>query len=107
MRPEQQSSEIPRRGAAGAAGRDRVSNHMMSREFSLDKIDVIGPDHYAKNGYPHAEWAYLRKHQPVFRVERPNVDPFWQSPNMPTLSTSRASRTCGTTARAWRFSPAS
>jgi cytochrome P450 len=49
----------------------------MNTEFSLDTIDVIGPDHYAKNGYPHAEWAYLRKHKPVFRVERPNADPFW------------------------------
>ncbi len=46
-------------------------------EFSLDTIDIIGPDHYAKHGYPHAEWAWLRKHQPVFHVERPNVEPFW------------------------------
>ena len=25
-------------------------------EFSLDTIDVISPDHYQKNGYPHAKW---------------------------------------------------
>jgi cholest-4-en-3-one 26-monooxygenase len=46
-------------------------------EFSLDTIDIIGPDHYAKHGYPHAEWAFLRKHKPVFYVERPSVEPFW------------------------------
>ena len=46
-------------------------------EFSLDTIDIISPDHYQKNGYPHAEWAYLRKHHPVFYVDRPRVDPFW------------------------------
>ncbi|MFZ0676136.1 hypothetical protein [Candidatus Binatus sp.] len=46
-------------------------------EFSLDTIDVISPDHYQKNGYPHAEWTYLRKHHPVFHVDRPRVDLFW------------------------------
>jgi len=46
-------------------------------EFPLDTIDIISPDHYQKNGYPHAEWAFLRKHHPVFYVERPRVDPFW------------------------------
>ena len=46
-------------------------------EFPLDSIDIISPDHYQKNGYPHAEWTYLRKHHPVFYVERPRVDPFW------------------------------
>jgi cytochrome P450 len=46
-------------------------------EFPLDTIDIISPDHYQKNGYPHAEWTFLRKHHPVFYVERPRVDPFW------------------------------
>jgi cholest-4-en-3-one 26-monooxygenase len=46
-------------------------------EFSLDTIEIVSPDHYQKNGYPHAEWTYLRKHHPVFHVERPRVDPFW------------------------------
>jgi cytochrome P450 len=47
------------------------------QQFSLDTINIIGPDHYAKNGYPHAEWAYLRKHKPVFWCEFPHTDPFW------------------------------
>ncbi len=46
-------------------------------EFPLDTIDIISPDHYQKNGYPHAEWTFLRKHHPVFYIERPRVDPFW------------------------------
>jgi len=50
---------------------------MTSTEISLDTIDIISPDHYAKNGYPHSEWAYLRQHKPVFHVDRPNVQPFW------------------------------
>ena len=47
------------------------------QNFSLETLDVIGPDHYAKNGYPHREWAYLRKHQPVSWREHPHTDPFW------------------------------
>jgi cholest-4-en-3-one 26-monooxygenase len=46
--------------------------------FDLATLDIIGPDHYQKHGYPHAEWKYLRKHAPVFWYEgRSNVDPFW------------------------------
>src|SRR5260370_8724851 len=55
-----------------------VANRVESAsEFSLDTIEIVSPDHYQKNGYPHAEWTYLRKHHPVFYVERPRVDPFW------------------------------
>ncbi len=51
---------------------------MGSNGFSLDTIDIITPDHYATNGYPHNEWTYLRKHAPVFRCERPYLyEPFW------------------------------
>src|SRR5271168_3155642 len=46
-------------------------------EFSFDTIDIVSPDHYQKNGYPHAEWTYLRKHQPVLYIDRPRMDPFW------------------------------
>jgi cholest-4-en-3-one 26-monooxygenase len=49
----------------------------MKQDFSLDTIDIITPDHYQRDGYPHAEWAYLRKHKPVFWCDRPNFDPFW------------------------------
>lgn len=40
-------------------------------------IDIITPDHYAQGGYPHREWALLRKEDPVHWYDRPNVEPFW------------------------------
>jgi hypothetical protein len=45
--------------------------------LSLDKLDVISPAHYEQNGYPHAEWTYLRKHAPVHRFTGENFDPFY------------------------------
>jgi cytochrome P450 len=50
---------------------------MSTDGISLNNIDIIGPDHYAKNGYPHKEWAYLRKHKPVFWCDSANTIPFW------------------------------
>jgi cholest-4-en-3-one 26-monooxygenase len=40
-------------------------------------LDIITPEHYERHGYPHAEWTWLRDHDPVFWYERPDVDPFW------------------------------
>jgi cytochrome P450 len=45
--------------------------------FDLASLDIASPEHYEANGYPHAEWAYLRRHAPLFWYERPNTDPFW------------------------------
>jgi cholest-4-en-3-one 26-monooxygenase len=45
--------------------------------FDLSTLDVMSPEHYERNGYPHAEWAHLRRHAPVFWYERPRWDPFW------------------------------
>ena len=44
--------------------------------LSLETLNIIGPQHYAQNGYPHKEWAYLRKHKPVWWCEFPKTDPF-------------------------------
>jgi len=46
---------------------------------SLDpaSLDIASPEHYERNGYPHPEWAFLRRTAPVFWYDRPNVDPFW------------------------------
>ncbi|HUI25515.1 MAG TPA: cytochrome P450, partial [Candidatus Kryptonia bacterium] len=49
----------------------------IEREFDPTTLDLITPEHYERNGYPHAEWAWLRRNDPVFWYERPNVDPFW------------------------------
>jgi cytochrome P450 len=48
-----------------------------SPELSLESLDIISSEHYEQNGYPHREWAYLRKHAPVFWYDRPNVEPFY------------------------------
>jgi cholest-4-en-3-one 26-monooxygenase len=45
--------------------------------LSLDTLEIVAGPHYEKNGYPHAEWAYLRKNAPVYWYDRPNVAPFW------------------------------
>jgi cholest-4-en-3-one 26-monooxygenase len=45
--------------------------------LSLEKLDVISPAHYEQNGYPHAEWMYLRKHAPLHRFTGDNFDPFY------------------------------
>ena len=48
-----------------------------SSELSLETLDIITPEHYERNGYPHREWTYLRKQAPVFWYDRPNVEPFY------------------------------
>jgi cytochrome P450 len=45
--------------------------------LTLQNIDVINAEHYGAHGYPHEEWALLRREAPVFRYERPGFDPFW------------------------------
>jgi cholest-4-en-3-one 26-monooxygenase len=47
------------------------------RDFDPATLDLVTPEHYEHNGYPHPEWTWLRRHDPVFWYERPNVDPFW------------------------------
>jgi cholest-4-en-3-one 26-monooxygenase len=45
--------------------------------LTLDSIDIINPDLYVQRGYPHAEWALLRREAPIHYYQRPDVDPFW------------------------------
>jgi len=40
-------------------------------------LDVIRPEKYEREGYPHAEWAWLRAHDPVRWFETEWCDPFW------------------------------
>ena len=46
-------------------------------EFDPATLDLVTPEHYTRDGYPHATWTWLRRHAPVFWYERPNADPFW------------------------------
>jgi cholest-4-en-3-one 26-monooxygenase len=45
--------------------------------FDPATLDIVTPEHYEQNGYPHPEWTWLRQHHPVFWYDRPNVQPFW------------------------------
>ncbi len=45
--------------------------------LTLETLDIVNPDLYVQRGYPHEEWALLRKEAPVFRYLRPDVEPFW------------------------------
>jgi cholest-4-en-3-one 26-monooxygenase len=40
-------------------------------------LELATSEHYEQHGYPHSEWTWIRRHDPVFWYDRPNVDPFW------------------------------
>ena len=39
--------------------------------------EIIDPAYYGRYGYPHASWAWLRRHAPVARCAPPGMRPFW------------------------------
>jgi cholest-4-en-3-one 26-monooxygenase len=49
----------------------------MTESLEPRTLDIATPEHYERNGYPHREWAWLRRNAPLFWYERGNVDPFW------------------------------
>ena len=49
----------------------------MARKPSLDSLDVISPDTYAQNGYPHEAWKRLRRESPVHWFDLPGGVGFW------------------------------
>ena len=44
---------------------------------SLDALELLRPERYVREGYPHAAWARLRREAPVHRFERGAGIPFW------------------------------
>jgi cholest-4-en-3-one 26-monooxygenase len=40
-------------------------------------LDVISPEKYEREGYPHLEWTWLRNHAPVHWIEADYCEPFW------------------------------
>ena len=40
-----------------------------TRDVPLASLDLVGPDTYARHGYPHAAWARLRREAPIFWCE--------------------------------------
>lgn len=49
----------------------------MSDIQSLDELDVIGPDTYMREGYPHAAWKRLREESPIHWFDVPGGVGFW------------------------------
>ncbi len=46
-------------------------------DLDLDEIDIHSIDRYHAEGYPWAEWDYLRENAPCYWYERPDIEPFW------------------------------
>ncbi|HZP44609.1 MAG TPA: cytochrome P450 [Candidatus Binataceae bacterium] len=46
--------------------------------MTLNSIDIVDPDLFVQRGYPHEEWALLRREAPVYWYQRENIHPpFW------------------------------
>ncbi len=43
----------------------------------IDPLDLVDPERYARNGYPHDVWTRLRAGAPVAYVEAAGYEPFW------------------------------
>jgi len=54
-----------------------MSVEMSAESFSNGELNIIGPEYYQQNGYPHREWTFLRQHQPVYRYQGNCAEPFW------------------------------
>lgn len=51
--------------------------HTLPDDLDPSTLDVISPEKYQRDGYPHPEWAWLRRHEPVRWIESEWCDPFW------------------------------
>ena len=45
--------------------------------FDPDRLDLISGEKFEREGYPHAEWAWLRRNDPVRYFDPEGCDPFW------------------------------
>ena len=54
-----------------------MSSTPVFEDFDPATLDVISPEKYQREGYPHAEWTWLRAHDPVRFIENDYCDPFW------------------------------
>jgi cholest-4-en-3-one 26-monooxygenase len=43
----------------------------------IDPLDLVDPERFARNGYPHHVWTRLRAEAPVTQFEPPGFRPFW------------------------------
>ncbi|MFQ5744317.1 MAG: hypothetical protein ACE5HV_12115 [Acidobacteriota bacterium] len=44
---------------------------------TIDGLNLVEPGRYAERGYPHEDWAQLRRETPVQFFEPPGWPPFW------------------------------
>jgi len=44
---------------------------------SIDPMDLVDPERFARHGYPHHVWTCLRAEAPVAYFEPPGYQPFW------------------------------
>jgi cytochrome P450 len=49
----------------------------MAERPAIDPLDLVDPERFARNGYPHHVWTRLRAESPVARFEPPGFKPFW------------------------------
>jgi len=54
-----------------------MSSTPLFEDFDPATLDVISPEKYQREGYPHAEWTWLRANDPVRFIENDYCDPFW------------------------------
>lgn len=50
---------------------------MSVASLPLDQLDIISARRYGERGYPHEEWARLRRESPVHWCTPPGYRPFW------------------------------
>jgi cholest-4-en-3-one 26-monooxygenase len=46
-------------------------------DVAAESLDIISPQKYEREGYPHREWTWLRRHDPVHWTESELCAPFW------------------------------
>ncbi|MCU1357095.1 MAG: cytochrome [Acidimicrobiales bacterium] len=46
-------------------------------DLDIDPLDLVAPDRYAANGFPHESWTRLRAEDPVHWCEPEGYRPFW------------------------------
>ena len=50
---------------------------MGDAKLTLENIDIVSNETFARDGYPHEAWTLLRREAPVFRYDRNVKIPFW------------------------------
>jgi cholest-4-en-3-one 26-monooxygenase len=54
-----------------------MSSSPVLEDFDPATLDVISPEKYQSEGYPHADWTWLRNNDPVRYFETDYAEPFW------------------------------